>query len=581
MCSENFLRFCSILMALLLLFLGFHKSSDQLGMVQRKVLLESQDVQPPTVAVTGPVAGYVGTTSLKCSTLQNNSANRGLSLEPSLGTFADMCPLDTLASCASGLPLVTSVALVPFNALSVCNSVVQPKLTCTSEPTCLPNCSRAFAVSLSTSSPGAISVSGSAIPESSRLSLKRCADENKNNFDMHFKKKLLHTEHQLDLQRWPDSGSRTQAETSGTTSSSAKSSIISSCQPISMTMEDNKRTVSPGAAVTDGVLRYTISSGTSQHHLSSNSGQVLRAALLGGRPEGNVLQAVGLSCSTATANLHAPAPNSAVPIFIHHKLANGQPPSIRAGSQSFGTQTVFHSPKFQVNQQPPASQTVAHSQRVQLNVQPPTVQLGTIPISSSARPVIFCSLPQNLSVNSGCPSQKVFPNLMPFPHSHSNVGSDPTAVSQASICNAVPLMSQNGERNLLGQASQQLLKARLQRDAPHGATRYVLRLASSLAPMLCPSARLLATSAIGFARPTTYGPTASLGSPMQNFTSILVQGSVNRTLGSSTLARIPSDTGSFSSGIGTAASGSPDPSSQDEHKSPSSQDRCNSPGKAT
>lgn len=575
--TENFL-FCFLISILvLLLFLGFHKSSDQLGMVYGKVLLETQDhVQPATFDVPVPVAGHSGT-SLRCSNLHTYSANRGLSLEPSTGSFADLCPLDTLASCASGLPLVTSVALVPCSAFSVCNSALQPKLTCTSEPACFPDSTKTVAVSQSTSrSPGAKGViSGPAIPESSRPNLKRCADENKSKFDMHFKKKLLHAEHQIDLQRLSDS--RSQMEVTGAASSTARSSIIGSSQPNSICLADNK-TVSSGATATSGILRYTLSNGTSQP-ASSNSGQVLRAAMLGGKAEGNVrLQSAGSGilsgCRPATTNLH-PAPTSAVPIFIHH--ANGQPPSIRTSSQSFSTPAVLHSSKFQVNRQPPASQTVPHSQSVQFSVQPPTVQLGTMPISSSARPVIFCSLPQNLSVNnSGCSSQNVFPNLMSLPLGRNSIVvgcSDPAAgVSQAGVCNAVPFMS--GESNSLGHASQQLLKAHLQRDAaPQRATRYVFRLATSLSPMLCPSTRLLATPAISFARPATYGPTASLGSAIQNFTGILLQGSsANQTLGSSMLGRVPSDSGSFSSGIGTAASSSPDLSSQDEQKSPSPQD---------
>lgn len=308
--------------------------------------------------------------------------------------------------------------------------------------------------------------------KSSSQHAKKVADGKPSSCDMHFKKKLLHTEPNADI--WKPKILKLEGLDSFSEISSTSSSIASS-KSVNVTFISQPCAASlPVYAQDNGLKLVAYTNGKYQY--SSNNSRLLQMALLNCD---QLSVALGSSCSESltdqgTVGCASNVGNSLSNARGFRALGLVNNPYSNLGSlsindKSFTSQGLVHVQGVQTTALIDGCQAVSHSQKNEASRCVNTVSTS-FARPSAAQTVIICSAPQSIPLNAAGQSLKSRANANPVSH-HLNACSN----NASSVCPVLPMPTMNGERTVL--TCPQLLRARLERD---GGFRYVFRCASTL-----------------------------------------------------------------------------------------------------
>lgn len=305
--------------------------------------------------------------------------------------------------------------------------------------------------------------------------VKKMADGKPSSCDMHFKKKLLHTEHNADI--WKPKILKMCSEMEDPYSCSEKSSTsssLASSNSVNVTFIPQLCTESfPVYAQDNGLKLFAYTNGKYQY--MPNNGRLLQMALLNCDQLSVSLRSSGsesltdqgtVGCISNVSNSLSAEREFRAVNFVNNPNSNLG--SLSINDKSFSSQGLVHVPGVQTTTHIGGCRAVTHSQKNEASRCVNTV--STSYARPTAQTVIICSAPQSIPLNATGQSFKSCADANPVSHRLSACSNNASGV-----CPVLPIPPMNGERTLL--TSPQLLKARLERD---GGLRYVFRCASTL-----------------------------------------------------------------------------------------------------
>lgn len=308
--------------------------------------------------------------------------------------------------------------------------------------------------------------------KSSSQHVKKVADGKPSSCDMHFKKKLLHTEPNADI--WKSKILKLEDLDSFSDKSSTSSSIASS-KSLNVTFISQPCAASlPVYAQDNGLKLVAYTNGKYQY--PSNNSRLLQMALLncdqlsvalGSNRSESLTDQGTVGCVSNVGNSLSTARGFRTMGLVNNPYSNLG--SVSINDKSFSSQGLVRVQGVQTTTHIDGCQAVSHSQKNEASRCVNTVSTSYAR-PSAAQAVIICSAPQSIPLNATGQSLKSHVNANPVSH-HLNACSN----NASSVCPVLPMPTMNGERTVL--TCPQLLRARLERD---GGFRYVFRCASTL-----------------------------------------------------------------------------------------------------